>query len=319
MKSVEKISDILQYDNEFPVEFVIKQNVLITEDTEYIPKPNEAGIPRFSLKGLGGVEDIEINKPMEATEKLIITAIKYGMLMSVQYKGEKDEHAAGHQRVLEFMVIGRSSVGKILIRCYHLRGWSFSSNSGEIEKIWRMFRLDRIKSVTFTGSFYRLPPAGYVSEDKGFRGGIIARADFNEIRKNQQTLLKSSDIQNRTDIEIDSKEKNETTQILLKPTDTKLDLMNPFDNPYIESEKNSSLLRISFLKSLFGNTYIAVIGAMGRPGGLTKVRYGNGKTLGTFKIMDSIDGKVLKNIKKVKGNTIFELYIFVRKLKNGSK
>ena len=92
MKSVEKISDILQYDNEFPVEFVIKQNVLITEDTEYIPKPNEAGIPRFSLKGLGGVEDIEINKPMEATEKLIITAIKYGMLMSVQYKGEKDEH-----------------------------------------------------------------------------------------------------------------------------------------------------------------------------------------------------------------------------------
>ena len=42
--------------------------------------------------------------------------------------------------------------------------------------------------MTFTGSFYRLAPIGYNMNDKGMRGGIIAKADFNEIRKNQQTL-----------------------------------------------------------------------------------------------------------------------------------
>jgi len=58
-----------------------------------------------------------------------------------------------------------------------------------INKIWRLFRTDRILSMTFTGSFYRLPPSGYKADDKGMRGGIIAKADFNTNKKEIQTKI----------------------------------------------------------------------------------------------------------------------------------
>ena len=110
------------------------------------------------------------------------------MIFLINYKGEKDKHFAGHERVIYPMVLGRSSKGKPLIRGWHLNGWSVSKNR-HINKIWRLFRADRILSMTFTGSFYRLAPTGYNMNDKGMRGGIISKADFNAIRKNQQNLV----------------------------------------------------------------------------------------------------------------------------------
>ena len=324
---VNKISDILLYENSMPVEFIIRQNIsvkLINESaqegggtassvaTEYIPKPTEAGIPRFSIKGIEDIDSIPINKPMKADINILTKAIKYGMIFLITYKGEKDNHNAGHERVIYPMVLGRSSVGKILLRGFHLKGWSVSNNRS-IDKIWRMFRIDRIKSMIFTGSFYRLPPAGYNMHDKGMRGGILARADFNEIRNNQQSLLKTKEIQNRKDIELDN-EGNEFTKIRVKVTDTQLDILNPYDNPYVEDQKNAANLRITFLKAIFGDTYYAVLGALGRPGNTVKIMDEKDKNLGTFKVLDSIGGEVLKNIKKVKGNSVFDLYIFDKKL-----
>ena len=90
--------------------------------------------------------------------------------------------------------------------------------------------------------------------------------------------------------------------------------MNPYENPYLETEKNAANLRLTFLKSLYGTTYYAIIGALGAPGNTVKIQDEKGKDLGIFKVLDSIDGKTLKMIKKVKGNTIFELFIFDKKL-----
>lgn len=310
---ITKISNILLHENSTPVEFIIRNNYqLIKEDDEYIPKPTQAGVPRFTIKGIEGLEDIPINKPIKPSEKLIIQAIKYGLVMLVTYKGAKDTQAGGHERVLQFMVIGRSSVGKILIRAYHLKGWSVSNNN-HIEKIWRMFRLDRVLSVTFTGSFFRLPPEGYQFNDKGMRGGIIARADFNEIRKNQEALLKTKEIQNRKEIEI-GEGKPEFNTIRIKSSGTQLDLMNPYDNPYIKNEQNSANLRITFLKTLYGNKYIAVLDCIGKPGNTVKVLDGKNKTIGVYTVLDSISGETLKKIKKVKGNTIFDLHFFDKKI-----
>ena len=313
---VEKFSDILLYENTTPVEYIIRNNYydLITEDDEYIPKSVQAGIPRFSIKGIEGIEDIPINKPIKPTEKMIIKAIKYGMVFLITYKGAKDEHNTGHERVIYPMVFGRSSVGKLLIRGYHLKGWSVSNNRN-IEKIWRMFRYDRIKSIIFTGSFYRLPPTGYNMHDKGMRGGIIARADFNEIRKNQSSLLKTKEIQNRKDIEIGAEEgKSEFNTIRVKSSGTQLDLTKPYDNPYIKDQETAVNLRLTFLKTLYGDKYIAILDALGKPGNTVKVLDGKGKSLGIYKVLDSIGGDVLKKISKVKGNTIFDLHFFDKKL-----
>lgn len=298
------LKEIRSYYNTKPVEFILKENYNLLEDREFIP--------RFSLKNVKEIADIPINKPIKYSEKIAIKAIKYGMIFLVNYKGAEDDHFAGHERVLYFMVLGRSSKGKPLIRAWHLNGWSVSQKR-HINKIWRMFRADRVLSMTFTGSFYRLPPSGYNANDKGMRGGIVAKADFNQIRKNQQNLVKQNKIQNRDEVTIGD-DKRKFATITAEKTDTILDLNNPMDNAYIDSSKDLSGMKISFCKSVYGSKYIAILGALGQSGNTVKVLDQKKKLVGVFKVLDSITGKVLKNIKSVKGNKVYDLYLFEKKL-----
>jgi len=297
-------SEIRNYFNTRSVEFVIRENYELSEDKEFIP--------RFSLKNAKGIADIPVNEPIRPTQDIIIKAIKYGMIFLVSYKGAKDSLPAGHERVIYPMVLGRSSKGNILLRVYHLNGWSVSSDR-HIEKIWRMFRLDRVLSITFTGSFYRLPPAGYNMNDKGMLGGIIARADFNEIRRNQQALVQSNKIQDKREVTL-SEEGRAFIAVRLKSTDSKIDLLKPFENAYVNNVKDVKNIRITFLKSIYGNKYIAILGAMGKPGSTVKLLDEKGINLGVFKCLDSISGETLKRIRNVKGNREFDVYVFDKKI-----
>ena len=293
------------YYNNKPVEYVLKEAYNdLKEDREFVP--------RFSLKNIKDFQDIPINEPIKYDEKVLIKAIQYGMIFLINYKGEKDKHFAGHERVIYPMVLGRSSKGKPLIRGWHLNGWSVSKNR-HINKIWRLFRADRILSMTFTGSFYRLAPAGYNMNDKGMRGGIITKADFNVIRKNQQNLVQQNVVQNREEVTL-SQEKTQFVTIRVKNTDSKLDLTKPLENAYINNLKNVQNVRISFLKSIYGNQYVAILGAMGEPGNTVKIIDEKGKNIGVYKVLDSTTGQVLKSITKVKGNSVYDLYIFDKKI-----
>jgi hypothetical protein len=298
------LKQVRSYYNTKPVEFVLKENYDLIEDREYIP--------RFTLKNIKDLGNIPINEPVKFSEDILKKAIKYGMIFLINYKGENDTHFAGHERVIYPMVLGRSSKGKTLLRGWHLNGWSVS-NKRHINKIWRLFRTDRILSMTFTGSFYRLPPNGYNMNDKGMRGGIIARADFNEIRRNQQNLVNQNKIQNREEIEMGSEERKFVT-IRVKETDTKVDLLKAMENAYINNIKDINSLRLSFLKSIYGNKYIAILGALGQPGNTVKVLTDKGINLGVYKVLDSITGNVLKSIKNVKGNSVYDLYLFDKKV-----
>jgi hypothetical protein len=298
------LRQVRNYYNTKPVEFVIKENYDLIEDREYIP--------RFSLKNVRDISNIPINEPIKYSDDVMIKAIKYGMIFLINYKGEKDSHFAGHERVIYPMVLGRSSKGKTLLRGWHLNGWSVSQKR-HINKIWRLFRTDRILSMTFTGSFYRLPPNGYNMNDKGMRGGIVARADFNEIRRNQQSLVNQNKIQSREEITIGDEERKFAT-IRVKETESQIDLNDPMENAYINNIKDTANLRISFLKSIYGNKYIAVLGALGQPGNTVKVLTDKGTQLGVYKVLDSVTGDVLKSIKKVKGNAVYDLYVFEKKV-----
>ena len=291
------------YYNTKPVEFVVKEHYNLIEDNEFIP--------RFSLKNVKDIANIPINEPIKYNEQTMIKAIKYGMIFLLNYKGEEDTHFAGHERVIYPMVIGRSSKGKTLLRGWHLNGWSVSQKR-HINKIWRLFRTDRILSMTFTGSFYRLAPAGYNMNDKGMRGGIIAKADFSEIRRNQQSLVNQNKILNREEITLGDDRKFAT--IIVKETDTQLDLTKAMENAYVNNIKDTVALRVSFLKSVYGNKYVAVLGALGQPGNTVKIQTDKGAQLGVFKVLDSVTGQVLKNIKNVIGNTLYDLYLFDKKL-----
>lgn len=298
------LKQVRSFYNTKPVEFVLKENYELIEDREYIP--------RFTLKNIKDLGNIPVNEPIKFSEDILKKAIKYGMIFLINYKGENDTHFAGHERVIYPMVLGRSSKGKFLLRGWHLNGWSVS-NKRHINKIWRLFRTDRILSMTFTGSFYRLPPSGYNMNDKGMRGGIIARADFNEIRRNQQNLVNQNKIQNREEVEMGSDERKFVT-IRVKETDTKVDLLKAMDNAYINNIKDINSLRMSFLKSIYGNKYIAVLGALGQPGNTVKVLTDKGINIGVYKVLDSITGNVLKSIKNVKGNSVYDLYLFDKKV-----
>lgn len=298
------LREIKNFYNNKPVEFVIKENYELMEDSEFIP--------RFSLKNVKEISNIPINEPIKYSDDILVKAIKYGMIFLINYKGEKDTHFSGHERVIYPMVLGRSSKGKILLRAWHLNGWSVS-NKRHINKIWRMFRTDRILSMTFTGSFYRLAPSGYNANDKGMRGGIIAKADFNQIRRNQQNLINQNKIQNRDDIELE-KDGRKFVTVRVKDTESELDLLKPFDNPNIENVKDTAGMRISFLKSIYGNKYVAILGAMGQPGNTVKILKEDGTQLGVYKVLDSITGDVLKSIKNVKGNSKYDLYVFDKKV-----
>lgn len=176
-----------------------------------------------------------------------------------------------------------------------------------------MFRADRILSMTFTGSFYRLAPAGYKMDDKGMRGGIIAKADFSEIRRNQQSLVNQNQIQAREEIEMGTPDQK-FSSIIAKDTETQLDLLKPMENAILSAEKDINMIRMSFLKSINGNKYIAVMGALGQPGNTVKVKNDKGTQLGVYKVLDSITGQVLKSIKNVKGNAVYDLYLFDKKI-----
>lgn len=292
------------YYNTKPIEFVIKENSRFLEDNSYVP--------RFTRKNVNLVEGVPINQPIKPTEELFIKAIENGMIFMINYKGEANRHYAGKERVIYPMVLGKSSKGKILLRGYHLSGWSVSANK-PVNKIWRMFRLDRVLSVTFLGSFYRLPPSGYKMNDKGMRGGIIAKADFTKIRKNQQAMLKGDKIQNKEDVMMGSGDRK-FSSIHVERTDTVLDLNDYEDNIYFKNNNDLSNLRITFMKSIVGNKHIAVINALGEPGSTVKVLDMRGYTVGIFKVLESVTGDIFAKIKKVKTNSLFDLFIFEKKV-----
>lgn len=298
------LSQVKDYYNKKPVEFVIRENYELVEDREYVSK--------FTLKNIKDIANIPINEPIKYSDQTMIKAIKYGMIFLINYKGEDDNHFAGHERAIYPMVLGRSSKGKVLLRAWHLNGWSVSQKR-HTEKIWRLFRTDRILSMTFTGSFYRLAPVGYNMNDKGMRGGYIARADFNEIRRNQQALVNQNKIQNREEVTLGDEQRKSVT-IRTKNTDSVLDLNNPLDNAYVNNIKDIATAKISFLKSIYGSKYVAVLGALGQPGNTVKVLDEKGINIGVYKVLDSTTGQVLKNIKKVKGNAIYDLYLFDKKV-----
>jgi hypothetical protein len=298
------LRQLKDFYNRKPVEFVIKEHYDLIEDNEYIP--------RFSLKNVKDISNIPINKPIKYSDDIMAKAIKFGMIFLINYKGEEDLHFAGHERVIYPMVLGRSTKGKTLLRGWHLNGWSVSQKR-HVNKIWRLFRTDRILSMTFTGSFYRLPPSGYNMNDKGMRGGFIARADFNEIRRNQQNLVKQNKIQNREEVTMGDEERK-FVSIRVSETTTILDLTKPMENAYINNIKDMVGVRLSFMRSIYGNKYIAILGALGQPGNTVKVFTDKGTQVGVFKVLDSITGQVLKSIKNVKGNTIYDLYLFDKKI-----
>lgn len=310
----------IEHNNKQDVEFVLREEftpeMVLNEDNIYVP--------RFKVKKQKNqlFSKFPPNKEFKYSRDMMELAINYGMILLIQYRGEtgssQDNFVQGHQRVIYPMVLGRSSKNNPLLRGYHLRGWSVSKN-GNTQKDWRMFRADRILSMSFTGSFFRLPPSGYNMNDKHMVGGIIAAADFSVIRQNQKKLIDGSVIQNKKEVVLDQPPKEEKKRkkiyaIQIESTDTVLDLEKPFDNPNLD-EEDKSITRLTFLKALGSQKYICVVGALGERNSIVKLTE-RGKYLGSFRVMKAVMGDHLDkpHLRKLEGKEEFDLAIFVKRL-----
>jgi len=268
------------------------------------------------------IPDFPINKPIKFSEDLMKKAIKYGLVILMNYKGEKDLWKGGRERVIQPLVLGiNKNTKNMLVRGFHLEGWSVSQRA-ETKKVWRLFKTDNIITMTFTGNFYRLPPIGYKMNDRIMTERIIAKADFNEIRRNQNTLLKGGKIQAEEETTI-TKPTGGVSSIELTNSNSILDLKNPSKNLLINKKNldavrflkdvSTQSMKFSIMRSMFGAKYIAIVGAVGTINRQVKV-YDGKILLGNYRCIRSFLGADLIKNNLIDNKSIFDLYVFNRKL-----
>ena len=283
------------------------RNQIFVQKPTYVMRVNENDttfVPRFTLKDVDVFDDFPANTPTKFSQELILKAIEWGMIIQVDYKGEKDDRMEGHERTIYPMVLGTSKDGNLLLRGYHLNGWSVSKG-GDVDKEWRMFRCDRILNMTFTGAFFRLAPDGYNMRDKGMTK-IFGAADFEKIRRLQQKLLNANKIDS-----IDRVILKKIKQVEAKDIKYTLSLANPWKGNVIQ-KKDAKAIRITFAKPIVGGgKWIALIGTSIEPNNIFKMTVDN-TLIGSYKSVKWIMASQLNVQGNVNNQTDFKAYMFVK-------
>lgn len=256
------------------------------------------------------IPGLPVNKKINFDQGLIVKAIQHGLVILINYSGDKDNWKGGRERVIYPMVIGiNRNTGNMLIRGWHLTGWSVSKKRN-VKKEWRLFKASNIKSILFTGDFYRLPPKGYKMNDRVMTERIIKSANFNEIRRKQESLIKSGKLELISKQSIGKEDSPIVSKIDARNTDTQIDLLKPFDNEYvIEFKDRIEDLKITFMRNINKNEYVAILGALGTVNRTVKL-YDNDKFIGNYKVKKSIKGKDIKMTKNIDGKREIPLYTF---------
>lgn len=311
MKYIKKFT--LDINNILEEEQIFSMSNIFTQSINENSNDDNTFVPRFSMNKFTNpiFAKFPPNKELKFDRDLMVLAMQYGMILQVQYRGADDGFPMGRTRIVYPMALGTSKKGKPLLRVYHLKGFSFSQNDNT-EKVWRLFRTDRIMSMSFTGNFFRLTPSGYNSADRGLVGGIIKAVDIEEVRKNQDKLSKEGSIQSKKQITL-----NDDKVSVVETIDTKsvLDLTNHLANPNVEKNKDDlKLMRLTFLKSTTSNKGIVIMGAYGQKGNIVKISC-SGKYLGEYRVMKATMGDALgkPHLRAIENIKDFDLQIFVKK------
>jgi len=263
------------------------------------------------------IKEFPVNKPMKFNKSLMVKAIQFGMIILVNYRGDKDKWRGGRERVICPLVLGRNkNTGNMLVRGWHLDGWSVSQKRNT-KKVWRLFKTDNIMSMMFTGDFFRLPPKGYKRNDRVMTEITYVAADFNVIRRNQFKLVQQGLIEDEEETDI---KQPGTVSIEVKDTETFIDLDDIWANDYF-NKQNQQNLKLTFVKSLVGQNYMAILGVLGTKGNTVKI-YDGRKLLGSFKSVLSVPDKSssltfmnqMRKHKTVDNQREFPLFTFIKKL-----
>ena len=295
-------------------------DVSIKEFEFFTVKRNWSKLFENNLKDLNTeklIPNFPVNKPVPFDQAKMIKAIEYGMIILITYRGttgkSKDNWKGGRERTIAPMVLGiNKNTGNLLIRAFHLDGYSVSERHNT-KKIWRLFNAANIKKMMFTGDFFRLPFRGYKMNDRVMTETTLARADFNKIRRNQFKLVQADKIQKAEETEITKSESALATQIQVNDTNTTLDLKKPWENQFMDKKKMREI-KLTFMKSVFGDDFMVVFGALGTPGRTVKVFDNSKKLLGSYKTIQSFLASEIHYKKVIGGQSEYKVFTFVKKL-----
>ena len=254
------------------------------------------------------VPNFPLNKKMPYDQAKMVQAIQNGMILLIRYKGEEDSRTNGGERVIYPMVLGKNkNTGNILLRSWHLEGYSVKEKKNT-KKVWRLFNVENIESMTFVGNFFRMGPAGYRMNDRVMTEKTIIRADFNQIRRNQNSLIQAGKIEAQEETQMNTSAT--VPNIKVKPLEQEFNLSDPWNIDILRDKKNQAdEVKVSILKTILGDEYIALLGAIGTIGRTIKIWDGQ-KIVGNYKVVDAFTGKDFPKKKNIKGKTIFKTYIY---------
>lgn len=252
------------------------------------------------------VPNFPVNKEMPYSLEKMKIAIRNGMILRMKYKGGKEQKDAETERMIFPLLVGTDKNATPQLRAWHLKGFSVSAG-GETERVWRMFRTDRIVSITFEGNFYRSIPDGYNKEDKH----IINRyevADLQTITRNQERLRSSRQVVDVQDVNVTLNKPN--PEVRLQKTSTKLNLKNIFSNTYINQNRNQmETIKLLFIKGLESEEIYALFGVIGEQGKEVQMYSASGSKIEKGVILGSAMGKEATQIKEIEEQTEFTLYL----------
>lgn len=149
----------------------------------------------------------ESNKRVPFSKDLMTKAIKEGWELGISFKtnNEKYQMPIAKERIIYPVAMGVTKKGNLAIRAFHKLGQSESAarktkkRSQEIKDEWRLFKVSNIKSMWFTGNFFRLESLGGYREsgDNGLPV-IEVQSKKSQVVKFQKEYYKK--IQNKTAI-----------------------------------------------------------------------------------------------------------------------
>lgn len=298
--------------------FLTDKNYFNKKNVYYVPKINWGKLNENKINP-ELIKDFPVNKEMKYDRALMIKAIQFGMMILIKYRGDKDRWRGGRERVICPMVLGKNTnTGNELLRAWHFDGWSVSMKKNT-KLVWRLFKTVNILSMTFVGDFFKVPPQGYKRNDRVMTEITYIAADFHVISKNQYKLVQQGLIEEDEETQL-QKEKMSTIEIkAVEGAGEILNLQNVWDNPYFDKKK-SDFLKVSFLKSVVGNEFIAILGAVGVKGGTVKI-FENNKLKGSYKVIQSFpDPKStlsfvnqIRKFPRIENKNEWKLYTFVKK------